>query len=210
MSRPLLWIGLLALASPVMAQSDLPTVKAVRFDLLPGGRTNVVVEQKAFAMDSAKAAELKAKVDALDLPAIRADVSKLREAMRQAEKAGAEAELRGRSLERENGRAKAAAAEVASLEKRKGQLEEQIRRASRAKAENLDSLRAQLNSLNARLGKERKDLERAKELQAKAQEAKSRAEGEGKSAANKAEELRKSIRARLDRLDEALRDAGLG
>lgn len=209
MLRRVLLLGLLT-ALPLAAQSDLPAVPSVRFDLLPGGRTNVVVEQKAFPMESAKAAELKAKLDALDLPGIRADVSKLRDALRTEAKSEAEAELKAKSLERESGRVKEAEGQVASLEKRKASLEDQIRRAQRAKADNLETLRGQLNSLNATLGKERKDLVRAKELQEKAKAAKGAAESEGKSATRKAEELGKSIRQRLAKVEAVLREFGVG
>lgn len=206
--RALLW--LLVATLPLAAQTDLPVVKAVRFDLLPGGRTLVVVERKAYPMDAAKALELKAALDALDLPGIRADVSKLREALRTAEKAESEQELKAKALERESGRVKAAEAQVASLDRRKAYLEDQLRRAVRAKAENVDALRSQLNSVNATLNRERKDLLRAKELQGKAAAAKSAAASQGKSAARLAEELRKSIEARLGKVDDALQAAGVG
>lgn len=83
---------LLALVS---AQAeDLPVVPAVRFELLPGEKVNVVVDNKVHPLDAAVADTLRKALDAVDLAAVRADVSKLRDALRRADKAGDEAELK--------------------------------------------------------------------------------------------------------------------
>jgi DNA repair exonuclease SbcCD ATPase subunit len=207
MVRRILLLGSLALVAARAA--EIPEVPAVRFDLLPGGRMNVVVGAKTFPMDSAKAAELRKTLDGLDMPGMRSDVSKLREALRTAEKAEAEAAAKAKSVERENGRVKSAEKEVSGLEKRRASLEEQIQRAQRNKADTLDGLRSQLAGVNQRLTKEKKDLARAKELQGNARKAKEGAESLAKASASEAERLRKAVETRLEKVRAALMAAGV-
>ena len=192
-----------------LVASEPPEVPAVRFDLLPGGRVNVVADNRSVPMEAARAEELRKALDALDLPGVRKDVAKLRELLRAADKARAEAETKAKSAEREAGRVKAAEADVASLEKRRASLEEQIQRAQRSKSDTVDSLRSQLAGVNQGLTKERKDLARAQERLANARKAKDEAEGLAKSAAAEAGRLRKSAEERLGKVREALRAAGL-
>ena len=192
-----------------LVASEPPEAPAVRFDLLPGGRVNVVADNRSVPMEAARAEELRKALDALDLPGVRKDVAKLRELLRAADKARAEAETKAKSAEREAGRVKAAEADVASLEKRRASLEEQIQRAQRSKSDTVDSLRSQLAGVNQGLTKERKDLARAQERLANARKAKDEAEGLAKSAAAEAGRLRKSAEERLGKVREALRAAGL-
>jgi predicted nucleic acid-binding Zn-ribbon protein len=192
-----------------LVASEPPEVPAVRFDLLPGGRVNVVADNRSVPMEAARAEELRKALDALDLPGVRKDVAKLRELLRAADKARAEAETKAKSAEREAGRVRAAEADVASLEKRRASLEEQIQRAQRSKSDTVDSLRSQLAGVNQGLTKERKDLARAQERLANARKAKDEAEGLAKSAAAEAGRLRKSAEERLGKVREALRAAGL-
>jgi DNA repair exonuclease SbcCD ATPase subunit len=170
---------------------------------------NVVVGAKTYPMDSAKAAELRKTLDGLDMPGMRSDVSKLREALRTAEKAEAEAAAKAKSVERENGRVKSAENEVSGLEKRRASLEEQIQRAQRNKVDTLDGLRSQLAGVNQRLTKEKKDLARAKELQGNARKAKEGAESLAKASASEAERLRKAVETRLEKVRAALMAAGV-
>ena len=192
-----------------LVASEPPEVPAVRFDLLPGGRVNVVADNRSVPMEAARAEELRKALDALDLPGVRKDVAKLRELLRAADKARAEAETKAKSAERVAGRVRAAEADVASLEKRRASLEEQIQRAQRSKSDTVDSLRSQLAGVNQGLTKERKDLARAQERLANARKAKDEAEGLAKSAAAEAGRLRKSAEERLGKVREALRAAGL-
>lgn len=192
-----------------LVASEPPEVPAVRFDLLPGGRVNVVADNRSVPMEAARAEELRKALDTLDLPGVRKDVAKLRELLRAADKARAEAETKAKSAEREAGRVRAAEADVASLEKRRASLEEQIQRAQRSKSDTVDSLRSQLAGVNQGLTKERKDLARAQERLANARKAKDEAEGLAKSAAAEAGRLRKSAEERLGKVREALRAAGL-
>ncbi len=198
-----------ALALGTAWASEVPVVPAVRFDLLPGGRVNVVVDTKTFPIDAAKAAELRKTLEILDLPGIRTDLSKHREALRAADKAEAEAQIKGKAVERENSRVKSAESEVAELEKRRAYLEEQIRRAQRNKADTLDGLRSQLAGVNQRLTKEKKDLARAKELQGNAKKAREGAESLAKSSGAEAERLRKSASERVEKVRAALKAAGV-
>lgn len=203
-------LPLLAIMTAALAiAGEAPEVPAVRFDLLPGGRVNVVVGAKAHPMDATRADELRKALEALDLPGIRADLSKMRASLRAAEKAGAEAEIKAKAVERENGRVKAAERDIAELEKRRASLEEQIRRAQRAKADSVDGLRSQLASVNQRLAKEKRDLSRAKELQAKAKKAMDEADGLAKSGKAEAERLRKSAEERVEKVRSALAAAGV-
>lgn len=178
------------------AQDDL-AIPAFRVDLLPGGRANVVVDQKAHPMDLAQANALKAKVDALDLPGMRSDLSKLRSLERDAAEAEKDMETRDKALGRESGRVKDAERQLASLEKRKDQLEDQVRRAQRNRAANLDDLRRQVASVNTSLGQERKDLARAKENLARAQRNRKETAAAAESAAAGAASLRKSLSGRI-------------
>ena len=198
-----------SLALGAVRASEIPEVPAVRFDLLPGGRMNVVVGTKTFPMEATKGAELRKTLEGLDLPGIRSDLSRLREALRTADKAAAEATLKAKAVERENGRVKAAEGEVSGLEKRRASLEEQIRRAQRNKLDTLEGLRSQLAGVNQRLAKEKKDLARAKELQGNANKAKETAEGVAKSSLAEAERLRKSAADRLEKVRAALQAAGV-
>lgn len=207
MVRRLLLLGSLAFVAARAA--EIPEVPAVRFDLLPGGRMNVVVGAKTFPMESAKAAELRKTLEGLDLPGIRADLSKHREALRTADKASAEATIKAKAVERENGRVKAAENEVAGLEKCRTSLEEQIQRTKCSKADTVDGLRSQLAGVNQRLGKERKDLARARELQGNAKKAKETAEALAKSSRDEAERLRKSAAKRVEKVRAALKAAGV-
>ena len=202
-------IALLLLgATSLLAQDDL-AIPAFRVDLLPGGRANVVVDQKAHPMDLAKANALKAKVDALDLAAMRSDLSKLRTLEREAAAADKDMETRDKAVERETGRVKDAERQVASLEKRKDQLEDQVRRAQRNRASNLDDLRRQVNSVNAAIGQERKDLSRARENLARAQKNRKETGAAVDSALARAADLRKSLAGRIEAL-RALLDKELG
>lgn len=201
--------SLALLTTSLAAATPVPDVPAVRFDLLPGGKVNVVVGTRTYPMESAKAAELRQALEALDLPGIRADISKMRERLRAGEKAEVEAGIKAKAVERENGRVKAAEREIAELEKRRASLEEQIKRAQRAKSDSLDSLRSQLSGVNQRLAKENRDLARAKELQAKAKRAKEEADGAAKAGPAEAERLRKSAEERLEKVRAALKAAGV-
>jgi chromosome segregation ATPase len=204
--RPLLMLLLgAALAS---AQDDL-AVPAFRVDLLPGGRANVVVDQKTHPMDLAKANALKAKVDALDPARMRSDLAKLRTVEREALAAEKEGETRDKAVEREAGRVKDAERQVAALQKRQDQLEDQVRRAQRAKAGNLDDLRRQLNSVNLSLAQERKDLTRSKENLVRAQKNRKETAAAAEAASGQAAALRKSLAARTAQL-RALLDKELG
>jgi len=199
----------LLLGAILASAQDNLVIPAFRVDLLPGGRANVVVDQKAFPMDLAKANNLKAKVDALDVAAMRSDLSKLRTFEREAAEAEKEGETRDKALERETGRVKGAERQVAALEKRKDQLEDQVRRAQRNKAGNLNDLRRQLNSVNGSLGEERKDLARARENLARAQKNRKETAAAAESASSGAADLRKSLSRRLATL-RALLDKELG
>lgn len=207
MVRLLMLVCFLALGAA--RASEVPEVPAVRFDLLPGGRMNVVVGTKTFPMEATQGAELRKTLEGLDLPGIRSDLSRHREALRTADKASAEATLKAKAVERENGRVKAAENEVSGLEKRRSSLEEQIRRAQRNKLDTLDGLRSQLASVNQRLSKERKDLARAKELQGNAKKAQEAAEGLAKSSRSEAERLRRSAEERVEKVRAALKAAGV-
>ncbi len=191
------------------AATAVPDVPAVRFDLLPGGKVNVVVGTRTYPMEAAKAAELRKALEAMDLPGIRADISKMKEQLRAGEKAEVEAGIKAKAVERENGRVKAAEREIAELEKRRSSLEEQIKRAQRAKSDSLDGLRSQLSGVNQRLAKENRDLARAKELQAKAKRAKDEADSLAKAGPAEAERLRKSAEERLEKVRAALKAAGV-
>lgn len=201
--------SLALLTTSLAAATPVPDVPAVRFDLLPGGKVNVVVGTRTYPMESAKAAELRQALEALDLPGIRADISKMRERLRAGEKAEVEAGIKAKAVERENGRVKAAEREIAELEKRRASIEEQIKRAQRAKSDSLDSLRSQLSGVNQRLAKENRDLARAKELQANAKRAKDEADGVAKAGPAEAERLRKSAEGRLEKVRAALKAAGV-
>lgn len=189
--------------------TGLPEVPSVRFDLLPGGRVSVVVDNRTHPMEAAKSEELRKALEPLDLPGLRKDVAKLRELIRAADKARGEAETKAKATERETARVKAAEGEVASLEKRRKALEEQIQRAQRSKSDTVEGLRSQLTGVNQGLAKERKDLARAQERLAGARKAKDGAEGLAKSATAEAERLRKSAEERLAKLVEVLRAAGV-
>lgn len=183
-------------ASLAPAQDGL-AIPAFRVDLLPAGRANVVVDQKAHPMDLAKANDLKAKVEALDVAAMRSDLSKLRTLEREAAEAEKEMETRDKALERENGRVKDAERQVASLEKRKDQLEDQLRRAQRSRSDNQDDIRRQISSVNASLAQEKKDLGRSRENLARAQKNRKETAGAAASANSKAADLRKSLSGRI-------------
>lgn len=195
---------LLLLGAALAQGQDELAVPAFRVDLLPGGRANVVVDQKVHPMDQARAAQIKAQVDALDLPAIRSDLSKLRALERQAAESEKEMETRTKALERENGRVRQAEQQIASLEKRKEQLEEQVRRAQRNRQDNEDDLRQQVSSVNASLVQERKDLSRARENLGRAQRNRKETEGAHKAAQGQAEALRKSVASRVAKVRELL------
>jgi len=201
---------LILLLAGDLAASGLPVVPAVRFDLLPGGRVNVVADNRVHPMEAARAEELRKALEALDLPGVRKDVAKLRELLTAADKARGEAETKAKATEREMARVKAAEGEVASLERRRKALEEQIQRAQRAKSDAVDGLRSQLADVNQRLAKERKDLARAQERLANARKARDEAEGLAKSAMAEAGRLRKSAEERLGKVREALAAAGVG
>ena len=62
------------LTTCLAAATAVPDVPAVRFDLLPGGKVNVVVGTRTYPMEAAKAAELRQALEAMDLPGIRADI----------------------------------------------------------------------------------------------------------------------------------------
>lgn len=202
-------LALLPLLAALASAQDELAVPAFRVDLLPGGRANVVVDQKAHPMDLAKANEIKAKVEALDLAGMRSDLSKLRALEREAAEADKEGETKDKAVEREAGRVKEAERQVASLEKRKDQLEDQLRRAQRAKSDNQDDLRRQINTVNASLGQERKDLARAKENLARAQRNRKETAAAAQSAQSEAATLRKSLASRVAAL-RALLDKELG
>ncbi len=189
-------LALLLGAGLASAQDEL-AIPAFRVDLLPAGRANVVVDQKAHPMDLAKANDLKAKVDALDVAAIRSDLSKLRTLEREAAEAEKEMETRDKALERENGRVKDAERQVASLEKRKDQLEDQLRRAQRSRSDNQDDIRGQINSVNASLAQEKKDLGRSRENLARAQKNRKETAATADAANAKAADLRKSLSGRI-------------
>lgn len=189
-------LALLLCASLASAQDDL-AIPAFRVDLLPAGRANVVVDQKAYPMDLAKANDLKAKVDALDVAAMRSDLSKLRTLEREAAEAEKEMETRDKALERENGRVKDAERQVASLEKRKDQLEDQLRRAQRSRSDNQDDIRRQINSVNASIAQEKKDLGRSRENLARAQKNRKETSSAAASANSQAADLRKSLSGRI-------------
>lgn len=197
------------LAQGAARASEVPEVPAVRFDLLPGGRMNVVVGTKTCPMEATQGAELRKTLEGLDLPGIRSDLSRHREALRTADKASAEATIKAKAVERENVRVKAAENEVAGLEKCRTSLEEQIQRTKCSKADTVDGLRSQLAGVNQRLGKERKDLARARELQGNAKKAKATAEAMAKSSRDEAERLRKSAAERVEKVRAALKAAGV-
>jgi chromosome segregation ATPase len=199
----------LALSSVLSSAQDDLAVPAFRVDLLPGGKANVVVDQKAHPMDLARATALKAKVDELDLAAMRSDLSKLRALRREAAEADGELETRDKAVTRETARVKDAERQLASLEKRKDQLEDQIRRAQRSKANNLDDLRRQLNGVNASLGGERKDLARARENLARAQKNRKETVDTRSAAQSQADSLHQSLTKRIVAL-RALLDKELG
>lgn len=188
---------------------EIPTLTAIRFENLPGGKIQVVVEQKPYVLEAQVAQELKAELEALDLPAIRSDISKLRDLVQQGEKAAAQAELKTKASERETQRFNQLTTEMNGWVKREGQLEEQLKRAVRNQAANTESLRGQLNNARASLNKVRKELARAKELKDKAANAVSVATSEAKGASQKAEELRRSLNSRLTKVRTALNKAGI-
>ncbi len=189
--------------------ATVPEVPAVRFDLLPGGKVNVVVGARAYPMEAAKAAELRSTLEGLDLAGLRGEVGKLREALRAVDKARTETATKAKALERESGRVKAAEKEIAALEKRRADLESQIARAQRSGADTTDSLRSQLSGVNQRLAKENKDLARARELQAKAGKSRDAASAAEASATAEADRLGKAVEGRLEKVRAALRAAGV-
>ena len=186
-----------------------PEVPAVRFDQLPGGKVNVVVGARVHPMEAAKAAELRSSLEALDLAGLRTEAGKLREALRAVDKARTETASRAKALERESGRVKAAEKEIATLEKRRGDLEGQIARAQRSGTDAADALRSQLSGVNQRLAKENKDLARARELQGKAGKARDAASAAEASATAEADRLGKAVEGRLEKVRAALRAAGV-
>jgi chromosome segregation ATPase len=193
---------------PASARDDL-AVPAFRVDLLPGGRANVMVEQKAFPMDLARANALKAKVDALDLAAMRSDLTKLRALEREGASADREMDTRAKAVDREGGRVKDAERQLASLEKRKDQLEDQLRRAQRNRSDNQDALRRQINDVNAALGRERKDLARARENLARARKNQKETGDLVAASRTRAADLRKDLSRRIGAL-RTLLDKELG
>jgi len=192
-------LPLLLLAAALAPAQDTLAVPAFRVDLLPGGRANVVVDNKAYPMDLAKANALKAQLDALDHSALRSDLSKLRTLEREAAEAEKDMETRVKAVERETERAKQAERQVASLEKRQDQLEEQLRRDQRNKQDNVEDLRRQINNLNAAIGQERKDLSRCRENLARAQANRKETDAAQKSAQGQASGLRQSVSDRIEK-----------
>ncbi len=188
---------------------EIPSLPAIRFENLPGGKIQVVVEQKPYSLEPSIASTLKAELEALDLPSIRTDISKLRDLVRKAEKADSLAELKAKASERETQRFNQLSAEATSLAKRVTQLEGQVNRALRNKATNVESLRSQLHNTKASLNSTRKELARAKELKDKAANASTLATSETKSASQEVEALRRDLVSRLSNVRTALNKAGI-
>lgn len=188
---------------------EIPTLTAIRFENLPGGIIQVVVEQKPHRLEPAVALELKADLEKLDLPSIRTDISKLRDQVRGAEKAAALAALKAQASERETQRFDRLSTEAAALAKRAVQLEGQVNRALRNKATNVDSLRSQLHNTKVSLNNTRKELARAKELKDKTVQAASLATAESKEVSQQVDELRRDLLSRLTQVRSALNKAGI-
>jgi len=200
---------LVAIGATASAARETLVIPAVSVELTYGGEGKVTVDGKVTKLTGEAAAKLKADLAALHVDEMSRDLNKLQGLEADAAKASKEAVLRGRAVEREQDRVADQQKQIATLEKRQKEAQDELNEAtSRNYNVNLDNLRSKLNAINSSLASERKDLERARERLTLAEKRKVENEKALNTATTEAAALRKDLTARVEKVRLAVKAAG--
>lgn len=163
--RPtLLILAIVMLAGSAEAAREKLEIPAVSVELSFGGEGKLTVDGKVTKLTGEQTTKLRTDLAALRVDLMRQDLTRLQGLEAAASKATSEAVLRGRAVERETDRVADQQRQIASLEKRLKQAEEDLTEATQRNHNvNLDNLRSKVNAINSSLTSERKELERARE-----------------------------------------------
>jgi len=204
--RPTLLILTLALlAGTAEAAREKLEIPAVSVELSFGGEGKLTVDGKVTKLTGEQVAKLRADLAALRVDVMRQDLTRLQGLEAAAAKATSEGVLRGRAVERETDRVADQQRQIASLEKRQKEAQEELADATqRGHNVNLDNLRSKLNAITSSLASERKELERARERLALAEKRKAENAAAVSGATSEAAGLRKDLTERVGKLKAVL------
>jgi len=204
--RPtLLILGLVMLAGPAEAAREKLEIPAVSVELSFGGEGKLTVDGKVTKLTGEQTTKLRTDLAALRVDLMRQDLTRLQGLEAAASKATSEAVLRGRAVERETDRVADQQRQIASLEKRLKQAEEDLTEATQRNHNvNLDNLRSKVNAIHSSLTSERKELERARERLALAEKRKAENAAIETSTSAEAVALRKDLTERVGKMKALL------
>lgn len=187
------------------------SVPAVSVELTFGGEGKATVDGKVTKLTGEQATKLRADLAALKYETLSRELAKLRDLETAAEKAKREAATRAQAVEREQDRVADQQKQIAALEKRQKDAQDELNGAQHANYNvNIDNLRSRLNAINSSLTSERKDLARARERLELAEKRKKENETALNAAVSEAAGLRKALTERVEKLRAVLKTAGLG
>lgn len=185
-------------------------VPAVAVELTFGGEGKATVNGKVTKLGGEQATKLRADLAALKYETLSRELAKLRDLEASAEKARREATTRAQAVEREQDRVADQQRQIAALEKRQKDAQDELNGAAHANYNvNIDNLRSRLNAINSSLASERKDLVRARERLELAEKRKKENEAALNAAVSESASLRKALAERIERLRAALKAAGV-